>query len=91
MFWSKNKKNRYTPAYPSFFYIKVGFKGVDASRTCFPDDKAYGVESPEEKQTAIKIRQKYFFTYINFAHDLRMQFRQLSSCKCLHLNRFLSA
>ena len=28
MFWSKNKKNRYTPAYPSFCYIKVGFKVV---------------------------------------------------------------
>ena len=27
MFWSKNKKNRYTPAYPSFT-IKVGSKGV---------------------------------------------------------------
>ena len=30
MFWSKNKKNRYTPAYPSipqFYYIEVGFKG----------------------------------------------------------------
>ena len=27
MFWSKNKKNRYTPAYPSFFYIKLGFRG----------------------------------------------------------------
>ena len=37
MFWSKNKKNRYTPAYPSFCYIKVGFKGVFISRTCFPD------------------------------------------------------
>ena len=39
MFWSKNKKNRYAPAYPSFFIIKVGFKEVDASRTCFPDGK----------------------------------------------------
>ena len=27
MVWSKNKKNMYTPAYPSC-YIKVGFKGV---------------------------------------------------------------
>ena len=36
MFWSKNKKNRYTPI-PQFFYIKVGFKGVYISRTCFPD------------------------------------------------------
>ena len=33
MFWSKNKKNRYTPAYPSL----VGFKGVNITRTCFPD------------------------------------------------------
>ena len=35
LFWSKNKKNRYTPAYPSF--SKVGYKGVFISRTCFPD------------------------------------------------------
>ena len=38
MFWSKNKKNRYTPANPSFaiyIYIKVGFKGVYIARTCF--------------------------------------------------------
>ena len=28
MFCSKNNKNRYTPANPSFFYIKGGFKGV---------------------------------------------------------------
>ena len=38
MFRSKNKKNRYTPAYPSFA-IKVGFKGVCIIRTCFHDDK----------------------------------------------------
>ena len=38
MFWSKNKKNRHTPAYPSFVcYIKVGFKGVYITRTCFHD------------------------------------------------------
>ena len=39
MFWSKNKKNTYTPAYPSFCYIKVGFEGVNYTRTCFPDEK----------------------------------------------------
>ena len=33
MFWSKNKKNRYTPAYPSFAI----YKGVYIARTCFPD------------------------------------------------------
>ena len=38
MFWSKNKKNRYTPAHPSFFYIKVGFKGVYITRACYPDE-----------------------------------------------------
>ena len=37
MFWSKNKKNRYTPAYPSFAIIKVGFKGIYITRTCFRD------------------------------------------------------
>ena len=37
MFWSKNQKNRYTTANPSFFYIKVGFKGLYISRRCFPD------------------------------------------------------
>ena len=38
MFWSKNRKNRYTLANPSFFlYIKVWFKGVYISRTCFSD------------------------------------------------------
>ena len=41
MFWSKNKKNRYTPANPSFFYIKVGFKGVYITWTCFPDESSF--------------------------------------------------
>ena len=27
MFWSKNKKNRYTPAYPSFAIEKWGSRG----------------------------------------------------------------
>ena len=37
MFLSKSKKNRYTPSYPSFANIKVGFKGVYITRTCFRD------------------------------------------------------
>ena len=50
MFWSKNKKNRYTPAYPlvcyinvgyiyihtQVCYINVGYKGIYITRTCFP-------------------------------------------------------
>ena len=39
MFWSKNKKKKYTPVNPSFFYIKVGCKGVFVTRTCFRDGK----------------------------------------------------
>ena len=27
IFWSKNKKNRYTPAYPSFTILKWGLTG----------------------------------------------------------------
>ena len=39
MFWSKNKKNRYIPAYPIFtIRIKVGFNGLFIARTCFPDE-----------------------------------------------------
>ena len=37
MFWSKNK-NKIYPCIPQFCYIKVGFKGVHITRTCFPDD-----------------------------------------------------
>ena len=41
MFWSKNKKTRYTPAHPSFCYIKVGFKGVYITRTCFHNGQQF--------------------------------------------------
>ena len=42
MFWIRNKKNRYTPANPSFFfYTKLGFKGVYFSWTCLPDVMHY--------------------------------------------------
>ena len=34
MFWSKNKKNRYTPS-------NVGFTGVYIARTYFPDDDPF--------------------------------------------------
>ena len=37
MFWTKNKKNRYTLAYPSFTIEKWGQRGVFIARTCFPD------------------------------------------------------
>ena len=36
MFWSNNKKNRYTTAYPLLH--KVGFRGVFNAWRCFPDD-----------------------------------------------------
>ena len=46
MFWSKNKKNGYTPANPSFaIYIKVGFKGVYITWTCFPDEGQLSLKS----------------------------------------------
>ena len=44
MFWSKNKKNRYTPRIPQFFCIKVGFKGVFIARTCFLDDDVFNMQ-----------------------------------------------
>ena len=35
MFWSKNKKNRYTPCIPQFCYIKVGYRGYTLHRHVF--------------------------------------------------------
>ena len=48
MFWSKNKKKKTKQVYscvPQFCYIKVGFKGVYITRTCFPDVKPRREES----------------------------------------------
>ena len=45
MFWSKNKKNSYTPAYPVLLY-KSGVQGVDITRTCFRDVEDL-VENPK--------------------------------------------
>ena len=42
MFSSKNKKKYVYPCIPQFCYIKVGFKGVYMSRTCFPDGSKRG-------------------------------------------------
>ena len=36
MFWIKDKKTMY-PCKPQCFYNKVGYEGVNISRTCFPD------------------------------------------------------
>ena len=38
MFWSKNKKKKVYPCKPQFCYKKVGFKGVNITRTRFPDE-----------------------------------------------------
>ena len=47
MFWSKNKRNRYTPVHP-FYYVKVGYKVVyNNSWTCYPDEKKCKAMSTE--------------------------------------------
>ena len=38
MFLSRNKKNNVYPYKPQFYYIKVGFKGVNIILACFRDD-----------------------------------------------------
>ena len=35
MFLTRNKKNNIYPCKPQFYYIKVGFKGVNIIQTCF--------------------------------------------------------
>ena len=43
MFWSKNKKNRYTAANPSFSIYKVGFKWVYITWTCFTNSPRHSI------------------------------------------------
>ena len=38
MFWSKNKKKKVYTCIPQFCNIKVGYKGVFITRTCYPDE-----------------------------------------------------
>ena len=72
MFWSKNKKNMYTPANPSFtlikllYFIKVGCKGVFVTRTCFRDELIWS-------QSCQNCKNKFFDTcmYIFFAKFVR--------------------
>ena len=40
MFWSKNKKKQVYPCIPQFCCIKVRYKEVYITRTCFPDVRA---------------------------------------------------
>ena len=44
MFWIKNKK-KCLPHLPQFYYIKVRYKGVYISQTCFLYEEAWPVES----------------------------------------------
>ena len=37
MFLSRNKKNMEYPCKPQFYYIKVGFNGVNIIQACFRD------------------------------------------------------
>ena len=43
MFWSKNKKNRYTPAYPSFTILKWGLAGYSLHGNVFLMNRTLGV------------------------------------------------
>ena len=38
VFWSRNKNNNVYSCKPQFYYIKVGFKGVNIIKACFHDD-----------------------------------------------------
>ena len=64
MFWSKNKKNRFTPAYPSLTIYKVGFKGVFIARTCFPDAVKFNPQPPFIFQEEYELLQRKFMRHI---------------------------
>ena len=41
MFLSRNKKNNVYLCKPQFYYMKVGFKGVNIRKVCFRDDRIF--------------------------------------------------
>ena len=47
MFLSRNKKNNVYPGKPQFYYIKVGFNGVNIILACFRDVYKKSIDSGE--------------------------------------------
>ena len=41
MILSRNEKNNVYPCKPQFYYIKVGFKGVEIIQACFRDENTF--------------------------------------------------
>ena len=67
MFWSKNKKNRYTPAYPSFSIQKWGLRGYILHGHVFlmcirSDDELYESISLDARKSV----NKYMNLYIDY-------------------------
>ena len=57
MFLSRNKENNVYPCKPQFYYIKVGFKGINIIKACFRD--GYGDRRPaDKKKRQTKIESK---------------------------------
>ena len=68
MFWSKNKKNRYTPAYPSY-YIKVGSKGFTLHGYVFlMFNKTHLVDAVLHAFGQYKIIQSLKFEIFDYKH-----------------------
>ena len=44
-FWAEKKRNNVYPCKPKFYYIKLGFKGVNIIQACFRDAKQISVET----------------------------------------------
>ena len=66
MFWMENK-NTYTPhCVPQFNYIKVGYKGVYFSWTCFPDGHSFW--------------HFFFFFFFFFFFERALSFDTLYDC-----------
>ena len=51
MFLSRNKKNNVYPCEPQFYYIKVGFKGVNIIKACFRDDEKIQLVNSNERRS----------------------------------------
>ena len=78
MFWVKNKKNRYTNPLPLFYCIKLGYKGVYISQTCFRYVFSCGVSEVEGNSSVSDILLDLYI-HVQF-FNIRIISEFLNSC-----------
>ena len=79
MFFSRNKENNVYPCKPQFYYIKVGFKGVQIIQVCFRDGFTFFHVFFVSKGNFFRLLLYIFVKFQNFSAFFKNQVRLLST------------